>query len=235
MDTITRCRLYREQNLIYNRKTCFYIWMSLKGQYLLCNGCGDDTHLLKKPVPTPHGLISKLRAIIHSRETGYHYHTPRIFINWSTETILGQFNFAEYLWVLSQLTKVLGFFSPFRLLSCLRVETSLPPSQESADWRLFARESRCSEEGVVGWQSPPFGSSLCLSCFSLIFRGEDSKALLQEVMLVSVRVVALERLICGIRGARSAPFTASVAAFTHSGGQMASCCRWLPGLVCTSL
>ena len=37
--------------------------MSLKGQYLLCNGCGDDTHLLKKPVPTPHGLFSKLRAI----------------------------------------------------------------------------------------------------------------------------------------------------------------------------
>ena len=25
-----------------------------KGRYLLCNGCGDDTHLLKKPVPTHH-------------------------------------------------------------------------------------------------------------------------------------------------------------------------------------
>ena len=53
MSTMTICRIYREQNLIYTTKACFYIWISLKGGYLRCNACRDGTHLLNKPVPNP--------------------------------------------------------------------------------------------------------------------------------------------------------------------------------------
>ena len=53
MSTMTICRIYREQNIIYTTKACFYIWISLKGRYLRCNACRDGTHLLNKPVPNP--------------------------------------------------------------------------------------------------------------------------------------------------------------------------------------
>ena len=90
-----------------------------------------------------------------------------------------------------------------------------------------------------------FGSSLPLSCSSLPFFGEDSKGLSQEVMLtlaVLVNVVAIEHSILVLKlfyaCVRPLPFTAAgilFAALTHSGAQMASCCRWLPGLEGTSM
>ena len=126
---------------------------------------------------------------------------------------------------------VFFFFTPVRL----RVETSLSPSRS-----LFSRENRCSEETVVDWQCPSFGSSLPISCSSLLFFSEDSNvSVLQEVMLTPadlVTVVAIKRSVFGIRGAGPTPLTALgilFAVLRHSGAEMALC-RWLLSLLCSS-
>ena len=72
-----------------------------------------------------------------------------------------------------------------------------------------------------GWQCPP--SSLVFLFTFLCKRPKDPNVLLQEVMLVSVVIV-------GIRGTQLAAFTVGIvtivlAAFAHSGGQMANSCR----------
>ena len=50
---------------------------------------------------------------------------------------------------------------------------------------------------MIGWQFPSFGLLLSLSFSSLLFFGEDSNDLLQEVMLTDflVNVVAIVRSI----------------------------------------
>ena len=95
---------------------------------------------------------------------------------------------------------------------------------------------------MVDWQCPSFGSSLPISCSSLLFFSEDSNvSVLQEVMLTPadlVTVVAIKRSVFGIRGAGPTPLTALgilFAVLRHSGAEMALC-RWLlsPSL-CSSL
>ena len=91
------------------------------------------------------------------------------------------------------------FFNPVRL----RVETYFSPSKSTSSRPLFAREKRCSEETVVDWHCASFGSSLPISCSSLLL---------------------FKRSIFGIRGAGPTLLTAPGGLFAvlrHSDAEMA--------------